>query len=230
MNVLALIHGENVRPGIFADVVARRGGRLREWSLAWGPLPPGEVDALMVFGGSMHPDEERRHPWLLDELRLLAETELPVLGVCLGAQLLARAAGAAVRPAPAPEVGWHEVELTAAAGDPVVGALPPRFEALQWHWYTYDVPQGAVELARSAACTQAFRLGDAWGVQFHPEVTAAHVETWAAEDGVDADALRVETDARLPRWQELGARLCDAFLDYSTGRSSRLDHSCQEPA
>jgi GMP synthase-like glutamine amidotransferase len=72
------------------------------------------------------------------------------------------------------------------------------------------VPAGAVELARSERCTQAFRLGDRWAVQFHPEVTRWHVERWARDDGLEVSP---ETDVELPRWQELGTRLCGAFLD-----------------
>jgi GMP synthase-like glutamine amidotransferase len=227
LNVLALIHGENVRPGIFADVVRDRGHHLEEWSFMWGrPLPRDAFDAVMVFGGSMHPDQDDAHPWLAEELEFLRETDLPTFGVCLGAQLLARAFGGRVFEAPDPEIGWHEVELLGVE-DPVLGALPERFTALQHHYYTYEVPADAVELARSARCTQAFRLGDRWAVQFHPEVTRWHVERWAADDGLEVSP---ETDVELPRWQELGARLCDAFLDYSTGRSARLDQSCQEPA
>jgi GMP synthase-like glutamine amidotransferase len=224
MDVLALIHGETARAGILPEVVRRRGDRLEEHHFGWGrPLPAG-FDALLVLGGGMHPDHEEQHPWLLEELELLRELEVPALGICLGAQLIARAAGAAVFPAREPEIGWREVERT-AAHDPVLGALPPRFTALQWHWYTHDVPAGAVELARSDVCTQAFRIGDAWGVQFHPEVTGWHLDRWAVED-----ELPVPDATPLAEWNRLGGRLLDAFLDYAAGRSSRLDHSCQEPA
>jgi GMP synthase (glutamine-hydrolysing) len=227
LNVLALIHGENVRPGIFADVVRDRGHHLEEWSFMWGrPLPRDAFDAVLVFGGSMHPDADDAHPWLAEELEFLRATTLPTFGVCLGAQLLARAFDGRVFAAPEPEIGWHEVERL-GVDDPVLGALPERFTALQHHYYTYEVPAGAVELARSERCTQAFRLGDRWAVQFHPEVTRWHVERWARDDGLEVSP---ETDVELPRWQELGARLCDAFLAYSTGSSGRLDQSCQEPA
>jgi GMP synthase-like glutamine amidotransferase len=223
MDVLALIHGDTVRSGSFADVVRRRGDRLVEHNLAWGRPLPRAFDALIVLGGGMHPDHDEQHPWLLEELELLREVDVPVLGVCLGAQLIARAAGAAVYPASEPEIGWYEVERT--ADDPVLGALPERFTALQWHEYTYDLPPGAVELARSPVCNQAFRLADAWGVQFHPEITAWHLERWAEEDGI-----AVPDTAPVGEWSGLGRRLCDAFLDYAAGRSSRRDHSCQEPA
>jgi GMP synthase-like glutamine amidotransferase len=223
MDVLALIHGETVRSTVIAEVVRRRRDRLEEHHFGWGRPLPTRFDAILVLGGGMHPDHEEQHPWLLDELELLRTVEVPVLGICLGAQLVARAAGAAVYPAREPELGWREVERTAA--DPVLGALPERFTALQWHWYTYDLPAGAADLARSPVCNQAFRLGDSWGVQFHPEITGRHLERWADEDG-----LPVPDAAPLAEWNRLGVRLVDAFLDYAAGRSSRADHSCQEPA
>ena len=178
--------------------------------------------AVLVFGGAMHADQDHHHPWLREEtlwLQQLLHRHTPVLGVCLGVQLLARASGALVgRMTDGPEIGWYRVELTeAGAEDPVLGALPPSFEALQWHHYTYGVPAGAVELALSAACTQAFRLGDAcWGVQFHPEVTAEQLESWLVDPSdppPDADGLRSETLEKIARWNELGRSLCGAFLD-----------------
>jgi GMP synthase (glutamine-hydrolysing) len=146
---------------------------------------------------------------------------VPLLGVCLGAQLIARAAGAPVGPSREPEVGWFEVELTPAArNDRLFGSLPPRFDAFQWHFYTYDLPGGAVELARSAACTQAFRLGDsAWGIQFHAEVTLPQVESWLEhlderEEPADPPAGLAElTRTRIEGWNELGRALCGSFVD-----------------
>ena len=170
----------------------------------------------------MHADQDAHHPWLNEEslwLQQVLDRHTPVLGVCLGVQLLARAAGAWVGRMPeGPEIGWHAVDLTeAGAADPVVGALPPRFEALQWHHHTYALPAGAVELARSASCTQAFRLGEAcWGVQFHPEVTAAQLVGWIADaedPPPDPESLRVETAEKIGTWNELGQTLCGAFLE-----------------
>jgi GMP synthase (glutamine-hydrolysing) len=224
MNLLGVIHGADVRAGVFGPVATARGHRLEEWSLAWDTPLPRPLDAyggVLVFGGAMHADQEGHHPWLREEnlfLRRLLDLHIPVLGICLGAQLLAKAAHAPVRPAESSEIGWYPVELTEeAADDPLLAGLPQRFDSFQWHHYTYDVPAGAVELARSDVCTQAFRLGDsAWGVQFHPEVTFEQVERWADEPEevpVDSEALLAETRERIATWNELGRDLCGAFID-----------------
>ena len=218
MNVLAILHGANVPAGTFGDVVVERGYRLDTWDPASDATPPAldTYDAVIPFGGAMHVDQEAHHPWLREEeqyVRALLDRRVPLLGVCLGAQLVAKAAGADVRPATRPEIGWCEVERT--EDDPVLGALPPRFAAFQWHYYAFEVPAGGVELARSEVCPQAFRLGEAaWGVQFHPEVTREIVASWVDESSGDAPSgLRAETDARIGEWVRLGRSLCDAFLD-----------------
>jgi GMP synthase (glutamine-hydrolysing) len=220
MDVLAVIHGDQVRAGVFGDAVAARGHRLEEWSLAWDTSLPRPLDAygaMLVFGGAMHADQEGHHPWLREEnlfLQRLLDLRKPVLGICLGAQLLAKAAHADVGPAREPEIGWYPVELTdEAANDPVLGGLPRRFDAFQWHYYAHGLPAGAVELARNDLCTQAFRLGDsAWGVQFHPEVTLEQIETWMRDDEPMPPDLLEQTRERIEDWNELGKRLCDAFV------------------
>ena len=169
----------------------------------------------------MHADQDNHHPWLREEnlfLQRLLDLHIPVLGICLGAQLLAKAAHAPVMAAKEFEIGWFEVELTEAGGrDPLLGRMPQTFDAFQWHYYEHGLPAGAVELARNELCTQAFRLGeDAWGVQFHPEVTLAQVESWIDEEDdlpVDAAALLAETRERIGVWNELGRGLCAGFVE-----------------
>ena len=219
MRVLAVTHGPTVGPGVFADAVADAGHELFEWPVQLGGRAPEGADAVIVFGGAMHPDEDERHGWLAPELRWLEgllDAGTPLLGVCLGSQLVARAAGAEVFRSSESEVGWIPVECTAAAAqDPVAGALPEQFDAFEWHHYTHTLPTGAVELARSRVCTQAFRLGNAWGVQFHPEVRAEQVEAWVGEepeDVSDPDEFIAAMRARIADWNELGRGLCRAFL------------------
>jgi GMP synthase (glutamine-hydrolysing) len=224
MDVLAVIHGGKARSGVFGEAVRERGHRLDEWSLAWGdplPLPLDSYGAVLVFGGAMHADQDDRHPWLREEnffLQRLLDLGTPTLGICLGVQLLAKAAHSWVGRVPEPEIGWYDVELTeAGVDDPLLGRLPLRFEAFQWHYYTYGIPAGAEELARSERCTQAFRLGErVWGVQFHPEVTMAQVEDWVADADdppPNGNELLAETRPRIERWNLLGRELCGGFCE-----------------
>jgi GMP synthase (glutamine-hydrolysing) len=221
MNVLSIVHGEDAGAELFGPLVAEAGHRRDEWSFANGPPPPlGGYDAVLVFGGFMHPDQDELYPWLREEtdwLRGVVERRVPTLGICLGSELLARAAHAQVGPLALPEIGWGEVALTdAAAEDAVFSALPSRFEGLLWHHYAHELPAGGVALAHSAASLQAFRLGDAcWGVQFHPEVTEPQLERWIGDPSdppPDPDALRRQTREKIGDWNELGRRICRSFL------------------
>jgi GMP synthase (glutamine-hydrolysing) len=142
-----------------------------------------EVAGAVVMGGPMNLDEVGRFPALAAEREWLAEAmrrELPVLGICLGAQLLARALGAEVRAGEEPEIGFAPVTV-GVADDPVLGGLAPSTEVLHWHGDVFDLPDGAQPLASSARTEhQAFRLGNAWGALFHPEADLALVEAWLA--------------------------------------------------
>ncbi len=232
MRVLAVVHQDDAGPGVFADVVGERGHQLELWRpFAGDARPSGGHDAAMVFGGAMHVDQEDRHPWLSGEKRELAallDAGVPMLGVCLGSQLVAELAGAPVGRAAAPEIGWFEVEREPGAEqDPVLGPLPGCFEAFQWHSYEFGLPPGGSALARSPDRLQAFRAGEvAWGIQFHAEVTPAIARHWiddyradgdAVAIGLDPQRLRAQTDERIGAWNELGRALCGGFLDTAEG-------------
>ena len=177
----------------------------------------------MVFGGSMHPDQDEHFGWLEQEEKILQHAlaeNVPVLGVCLGAQMLARAAGARVWPASAPEVGWLGVELTRGrTGGSRARRAAAEVRAPSSGTTTRSRSRAApTELARSDVCTQAFRAGErAWGIQFHAEVTFDMVHAWTAEDPDDlpapADDFLAATRARIDGWNEHGRELCGAFLD-----------------
>jgi GMP synthase-like glutamine amidotransferase len=225
MRVLSLTHGPLVRAELFADVTTDEGHELEEWSVVDAPHPPrplDEYDAVLTFGGAMNVDQEREHPWLVDEdamIRKLVADGVPLFGVCLGSQLLAKAAGGKVGPLPAPENGFVDVELTPAARDDIVfSQLPERFAALNLHRYAFEVPESAVELASSTVCTQALRVGEcAWGVQFHPEVRREQVEAWLAQDpermpASERERVRRELADGIDAWSDFGAELCRSFL------------------
>ncbi len=229
MRVLAIVHQPDAGPGIFAAAIAAAGHRLDRWLLPEAPEPPADplgYDAVLTLGGAMHADQRERHAWLAEEDRLLAELierGTPLLGLCLGGQLLAGAAGAAVRRAPRPEIGWHRVELTdGGRRDPLLAPLAPGFEAFQWHSYEFPLPDGATALAASEVCLQAARVGErAWALQFHPEVSPADAAEWiddyrsdedAVRIGLDPAALRAETAAKIGAFNQLGRELCGRWL------------------
>jgi GMP synthase-like glutamine amidotransferase len=229
MLVLALTHEQGPCSGVFADAVEDQGGTLDEWSLAWGTPPPrplDEYEAVIAFGGVMNTHEEHYHPWLREENMLMQrflDQGVPLLGVCLGGQLIAKAAHAPVTRAPEPEVGWFPVELLAPAGDdPLFASLPRRLMAYQWHHYRFDLPGGGVHLAQSSVCLQAFRLGEVtWALQFHCEVTAEMVEQWIQaceavpdyeEPGFDPARMREETERHIDAWNDVGREIGSRFL------------------
>jgi GMP synthase (glutamine-hydrolysing) len=173
--------------------------------LAGQELPDHEaVAGAVVMGGPMNIEETDRFPALAAEREWLAaacERGMPVLGICLGAQLLARALGAEVRPGPAKEIGFGPVAVHDSA-DPVLGGLAPDAEVLHWHGDVFELPPEATPLAFSAPTEhQAFRHGEAWGVLFHPEADYPLVEAWLAVPEMLDEALAAvgeEAVAALP--------------------------------
>jgi GMP synthase (glutamine-hydrolysing) len=192
--VLVLIHASWERPHRILD--AFDGFEVLEVeALAGEPLPAHEeVDGVVAMGGPMNVDDVDSYPALALERRWLAEAverRMPILGICLGAQLLARALGAEVRPGERPEVGFAHVNVQDPS-DPVIGGLAPRADVLHWHGDVFDLPDGARSLASSAVTEhQAFRFGNAWGILFHPEADAAMLEAWLEVPEMVMEAGRV---------------------------------------
>jgi GMP synthase (glutamine-hydrolysing) len=230
MRVLAIVHQRDTGPGVFPAAVLASGASLDEWFIAEQAEPPADpfgYDAVFTLGGAMHVDHGDRHGWIASELTLLRQLldrKVPLLGLCLGGQMIASAAGATPRRAARPEIGWFEVELTPeGADDPLLGPLAPEFEAFEWHSYEFPLPPDAVPLARTDLCLQAFRLGElAWGLQFHPEVSTTDLGAWidgyrtdedAVRIGLDPDALRAETEEKIGAFNQLGQDLCTRWLE-----------------
>ena len=235
MRLLAVVHHRNAAAGVFLDPVLASGHELVEWLPHESPPPRVEdFDAALVFGAEAQVDQDAAYPWLRPEKELVGELlgrGTPTLGVCFGSQIVAQAAGAVVRRAAEPEIGWYDVELTSdGARDPVLGGLPSRFRAFSYHHYEWLLPPGAVELAHSRRCLQAFRLGDrpVWGLQFHPEVTHGDLGSWldgfpgdraAVASGLDPDAIRAESATRIEEWNEVGREIARRFLGAVAGVS-----------
>ena len=230
MRCLVIVHQPDAGPGVFAEAMEARGVELDVWMIAETDGPPADpfgYDAVMTFGGAMHPVQDDLFSWMPREKELLAELlhrRVPLLGACLGSQLLGAAAGARPRRASQPEIGWLDVELTAEGlNDPLLAPLAPGFTAFQWHSYEVTVPPGAVALATSPVCLQAWRVGDcAYGVQFHAEVSAADIAHWIDEYQVDPDAvamgfdpaaMHAQTEPRIEAWNQSGRDLCGRFFD-----------------
>lgn len=203
-------------PAAIADRALAAGLRVRIHRLFAGdPVPAAEhIDRLVVMGGPMGALDDVSYPWLREVRELLAtmvEREVPTLGVCLGAQLLAAACGASVYPGPGPEIGPGMVRLTSAAlDDPMFGVVDDGDLAVfHWHGDTFDLPRGATLLASSDAYVhQAFRVANAWGLQFHVELRA--VDAPSVSDHLGA-GLAVSSDD-LAAIEPTGARIIDAFL------------------
>jgi GMP synthase-like glutamine amidotransferase len=203
--VLIFRHVACEGPGYLADVLDRR-------SIPWeliplddgAPVPRslGQVSGLVFMGGPTSVNDDL--PWVREELALIrqaAQARLPVLGHCLGGQLISKALGGTVSPNPVREIGWLPVErLDTAVAQQWLGALPARFPVFHWHGETFSVPRGAVPMLRSEHCDhQAFALDDILALQCHVEITAEMVvqcaEQYSAE--LDPASPSVQTFAQM---------------------------------
>jgi GMP synthase-like glutamine amidotransferase len=187
-NPLIIIQNDpEVPAGVFADYLQAWQVPFRILRADLGDLPPVAPPGVVVLGGTMGVHDEGRYPFLrsLKEcLQRWLANGTPLLGVCLGGQLLAEAAGGTVSSNCCGEQGLVAISLTAAGGaDPLFVGISEEFRAFQWHNDSFTIPPGATHLARSAVCAgQAFRTGNAWGIQFHPEVDGTIVATWCKDD------------------------------------------------
>ena len=209
-------HAEFEGPGVFATVAGERGIELRTVATDLDEPVPGvdEVGGVIVMGGPWSVSDAATRAHLADEIRLLAEAThagLPVMAICLGAQLLASGLGARVAPAWEEERGMRDVALTDdGAADPVLGPEGPVLRAFQYHGETLELPAGAASLATSAACPQqAFRVGDvAYGLQFHIELPDPFAEFIPVGPR--------PTDAERRTLSELARRIVERFFTIAT--------------
>jgi GMP synthase (glutamine-hydrolysing) len=199
------------------------GVRTATWQALSQPEPPaGVFDGLIVLGGVVNPDGTDGDAPLDREREAIADAHargVPVLGVCLGAQLVAQALDGSAERMPAGEVGWVRIELdAAAANDALFAGVPPTMDVLEWHDYCCTPPPGAVRLAHSPSCVQGFRVGaTTWGLQFHLEVTRPVLEEWAATAAAELERRQIRPAAVLGTSQQrreqvlLATRVADRF-------------------
>ncbi|MDH3607421.1 MAG: gamma-glutamyl-gamma-aminobutyrate hydrolase family protein [Acidimicrobiia bacterium] len=224
MRVLVLSHGKEITLGWLLDALTEIDADHTVVDLSLGDAAPTEgYGKVIVLGGHMGAYQEDEYPWLLAEkdfIKLTLERQTPLLGVCLGAQLIADVAGGRAYRADTTEAGFIELQSTSAGqGDATVAAISGPVVA--WHHDTFDLPDGADLLATTGEFPHAFRYGSALGVQFHPEVTPEMFAGWLAMEGTaelegagvdpetftrrlaeDADALRAQAVKFFRTWLE----------------------------
>jgi len=199
---------------------------------ASGSVDPTAYSALIFMGGPMSVNDPL--PYLRREetfIRDAMERGTPVLGVCLGSQLIAHALGATVRRNPVKEIGWFELEFTAAAGrDPLFAGLT-RETVFHWHGETFDLPPGAELLASSLRCrNQAFRIGGAvYGMQFHLEVTPEMVADWCRQDANCGNLRELKAPIDPTAHESHLARLADAVFGQWWDNVCARTVGCERP-
>ncbi len=218
--------------GTLDPMLRNRGHRIRYINFHRDPdahPDMGRYDALIVLGGPQMPDQGNLHPHLNVEMRCIEEAlkrDIPVLGICLGAQLLAYTLGGGVRAMPEWEIGWYDLEPTAqSAADPLFCALVEPQPVFQWHGYTFELPGEAVHLAQSETCAnQVFRYGHhAYGLQCHLELDERLINRWLSLPEYlqdlelngrrgDAAHIRDQTHALIGRSAELSHEIFGQFL------------------
>lgn len=198
-------------------------------------------DGLVVLGGPMNVDQTDEYPYLAPEVEAIEEfvrMDVPVLGICLGSQLIAKALGACVRKNPRKEIGWYDLSTTAEGKkDPLLGGFGPVEKVFQWHGDTFDVPSGAARLAESPLCAnQAFRYGDkVYGFQFHLEVDEPMIERWLVApvnrkeieelgDEVSPDVIRSQTPGYMKGLTKLSERTFGGFIELFGASPGKTAH------
>lgn len=231
MRILVLRHVPHEDLGIFVDILGEEKIAFDYLNLyeGLGPISMENYNALIILGGPMNVYETDQYPFLANEELAIKDAilkKIPVLGICLGAQLIAKALGAKVFPNDVKEIGWYPLIITdTGMSDPLCQHFNFKENVFQWHGDTFDLPEGAMQLASSPACrNQAFRFGDrVYGLQFHIEVTQEMVEEWLKEPEnmrelaglagkIDPEAILKETPGRIEELNKLGRRFFKEFL------------------
>jgi GMP synthase (glutamine-hydrolysing) len=233
VRALHLINMAVAPAGLFLPPLRDRGFEIDDVDAQADVLPESLAgyDAVISCGGDVNTHQIDELPWMRAELGLLQEaleTGVPVMGLCLGAQLLTLATGGSVYRSQT-EIGWVDVEMdAAAASDPVLGGVPRRFTALEWHDYACTPGSETQTLGRNDVCVQAFRAGEAaWGTQFHVEVSHELILGWWAEGeeqliaaGYGRDRFMREMQEHHGRHAAIGTDIAERFAEVAVSRAA----------
>lgn len=229
--ILVFQHVDCEGPGVFGEC----GARLESFDPAKRLPSEQELSraaGLIVLGGPMGVYQTERHPWLAREVELVgkaARAGKPVIGICLGSQILAAALGARVYPHDRKEIGWDHIALSPdAMSDPLFCDMPSPLQVFHWHGDTFDLPSRAVLLALSSVCKhQIFRFGKrAWGLQCHLEISREDPANWAAvyaEEVIQTNAPTVgddfgrDTELYWPRLRTFAGKMAKRFFGFCSG-------------
>lgn len=209
--ILIVQHHPNEGPGYLASVLQRHQLPYRVLEVAQEPLPPklGDIPALVSMGGPMSANDDL--PWISQEIRLIREAAsrgIPVLGHCLGGQLISKALGGVVTRNPVPEIGWHDVHVQTETGPDWLKQLPPCFLGFHWHGDTFSLPVGARRIFSNHFCqNQGFILGSLYALQCHVEMTQDLVRQWVADNPQDLQQPSASVQTATEMTTDLSARV-----------------------
>ena len=225
--ILAIAHPDGGTVGVLAEAASEQSLAIEHWIPAEGGEPQRPLDqysGLVVLGGDENIDQVDRYPYLEREYEIVndwIEADRPLFGVCLGAQMIAHVSGGSVFKASKREFGWEQIDvLPAGRDDPVTGFGADTLIGLAWHDYAFEPPPGSTTLASNSVCIQAFRYGEAWGFQHHPEIEGSVLDHWLAPllaDASDparrdqAELVEAGRAAHMQEWNEYGRELFRRF-------------------
>jgi GMP synthase (glutamine-hydrolysing) len=228
MSVLILKNVPNEGPGTIEDFLIGERRAYRIVDLSAEDIPgTDDFDALVILGGPMSANDAERYPCITREIELVKDFALKkkkVLGVCLGAQIMAKAFGAKVYPGPEKEIGWYDIEVDYRGGidrlmgslvrHPETGEYLQKIKVFQWHGETFDIPEGGVRIAKSLLYpNQAFRYGEfAYAFQFHIEVREETIYEWLKDEPVDMEHLRKETQLFFGQYRQRAENFYRVFF------------------
>jgi len=229
MSVLILKNVPTEGPGTIEEFLKGNQKDYRIIDLSFEDIPPADdFDALVILGGPMSVNDADRYPYISREIELIKDftgKKKKILGICLGAQIMAKAFGSRVYPGSEKEIGWYDIEIDYRGGidrlmgrlvqHPATGEYLNQIKVFQWHGETFDIPEGGVRIAKSRLYpNQAFRYGEnAYAFQFHIEVREETIYEWLKDEPIDMALLKRDTGRFFSQYQQRALNFYRAFFE-----------------